>query len=137
MLLQLYTVLWSWRFSVLLSFFGYLICLFVLNSVFCVLVSYHARKHHHFLMLELICFMRIIVCCLWVSEVLQCLNVIIKNVLFPVLAIYESLRLFHDGCSLSRLQQEKDKREDDDSGEDEEFEGGLVVPGKIWKKLYK
>ncbi|XP_076449836.1 DNA excision repair protein ERCC-6-like [Babylonia areolata] len=36
-----------------------------------------------------------------------------------------------------RLQQQKDAREDDDSGEDEEFDGGLVVPGKIWKKLYK
>ncbi|KAK7113755.1 DNA excision repair protein ERCC-6-like isoform X2 [Littorina saxatilis] len=35
-----------------------------------------------------------------------------------------------------RLQQEKDAREDD-SGEDEEFDGGLVVPGKIWKRLYK
>lgn len=35
-----------------------------------------------------------------------------------------------------RLQQEKDEREED-SGSDEEFDGGLVVPGKIWKKLYK
>ena len=32
-----------------------------------------------------------------------------------------------------RLQQEREE----DSGSDEEFDGGLVVPGKIWKKLYK
>ncbi|KAL8610511.1 hypothetical protein ACOMHN_060431 [Nucella lapillus] len=36
-----------------------------------------------------------------------------------------------------RLQQQKDARAEDDSGMDEEFDGGLVVPSKIWKRLYK
>ncbi|PVD37640.1 hypothetical protein C0Q70_00237 [Pomacea canaliculata] len=35
-----------------------------------------------------------------------------------------------------RLRIQQQRKEQDDSG-DEEFEGGLIVPGKLWKKLYK
>ena len=35
-----------------------------------------------------------------------------------------------------RKQQEKEEREEE-TGMDEEFDGGLTVPAKIWKRLYK